>query len=107
MSVQDRARRAQILTPMTRLFTKRGRPLQRDGDKLYARSGKYLGRIKGRYVFDTSGKYAGTIDGDRVVYRSMDSARVAAPSVAAARIGLAAINAIPAAILGDEPPFAD
>jgi len=92
---------------MTNLYTKNGRPLQRDGDRLFARSGTYLGTIDGAYVFDTTGRYAGTIDGDRVVYRAVDSARIASPTVAAPRIGSIAMNAIPAAILGDEPPFPD
>lgn len=90
---------------MTNLYTKNGRPLQRDGERLFAASGTYLGMVQDSYVFDTSGKYAGTIDGDRVVYRSVDSARIAAPSIAAPLVGLAVINAVPAAILGDEPPF--
>lgn len=68
-------------------------------------SGVYLGIIQGRYVFDTSGKYAGTLDGDRVVYRTVDSARIASPTIAAPRVGLAVARAVPAAILGEEPPF--
>jgi len=92
---------------MTQLYTKNGRPLQRDGEQLFAGSGIYLGVIHGNFVFDTSGRYAGTIDGDRVVYRAIDSARIASPTVAAPRVGLAAVNAVPAAIIGDEPPFPD
>lgn len=90
---------------MTDLYTKNGRPLQRAGHQLWSASGVYLGVIQGKYVFDTSGQYAGTIQGDRVVYRAVDSARIASPSMAAARMGLAAVPAVPAAILGDEPHF--
>lgn len=90
---------------MTQLYTKNGRPLQRDGDRLFAGSGAYLGIIEGNFVFSTSGQYAGTIDGDRVVYRAIDSARIASPTVAAPRVGLAVVNAVPAVIIGDEPPF--
>jgi hypothetical protein len=90
---------------MPQLYTKNGRPLQRDGDRLFAGSGTYLGMIQGRYVFDTAGQYAGTLDGDRVVYRIVDSARIASPTIAAPRVGLAVVNAVPAAILGEEPTF--
>jgi hypothetical protein len=90
---------------MLQLYTKNGRPLQRNGDRLFAGSGTYLGTIQGRYVFDTSGQYAGTLDGDRVVYRTVDSARVSSPMIAAPRVGLAVVNAVPAAILGEEPTF--
>ena len=90
---------------MTQLYTKNGRPLQRGGDHLCSGSGIYLGTIQGRYVFDASGQYAGTIDGDRVVYRVIDSACIASPTIAAPRVGLAVVPAVPAAILGDEPRF--
>jgi hypothetical protein len=90
---------------MSQLNTKNGRPLQRVGGQLWSGSGRYLGVIQGKYVFDTTGQYAGTIDGDRVVYRSVDSARIAGPSVAAPRVGLAVVPAVPAVILGDEPDF--
>ena len=90
---------------MPQLYTKNGRPLQRDGNQLFARSGSYLGTIQVRYVFHTSGQYAGTIDGDRVVYRTIDSARVSSPTIAGPRVGLAVVNAVPAAILGEEPSF--
>jgi hypothetical protein len=90
---------------MTQLYTKNGRPLQRVGDRLFSGSGTYQGTIQGRYIFDTSGRYAGTIAGDRVVFRAADSARIASPSVAAPRVGLAVAPAVPTAILGDEPNF--
>ncbi|WP_026851137.1 hypothetical protein [Glaciibacter superstes] len=90
---------------MPQLYTKNGRPLQRDGNRLFSGSGTYLGTIQGLYVFDTSGQYAGTIDGDRVVYRAIDSARISSPTIAAHRVGLAVVNTVPAAILGDEPSF--
>lgn len=87
---------------MSQLYTKNGRPLQRGGDQLWSGSGIYPGTIQGRFVFDTSGQFAGTIDGGRV-YRVIDSARIASPTIAAPRVGLAVVPAVPAAILGDEP----
>lgn len=90
---------------MPQLYTKNGRPLQRDGDRLFAGSGTYLGIIRGKYVFGPSGQYAGTIDGGRVVYRVVHSARILSPTISAPRVGLAVVNAVPAAILGEEPAF--
>lgn len=92
---------------MSDLYTKDGRPLQRSGDNLYSRSGHHLGRIRNGKVYDPSGRYAGTIVGDRVVYRGTDSATVASPSVSAGRAGTARANRAGSAIWGDEPPFPD
>lgn len=40
-----------------------------------------------------------------MVYRAVDSARIASPTIAAPRAGLAVALAVPAAILGEEPQF--
>ena len=92
---------------MADLYTKNGRPLRRSGDKLFARSGTYVGKIKGDYVFDPSGRYAGTIVGERVVYRLTHAARVMGPSVVADRGGSGAGNCGASGTWGDEPPFPD
>lgn len=92
---------------MSSLYTKSGRPLQVSGEKVYSRSGKYLGRIKRNKVFDPQGRYAGSIVGNRVVYRLTDSASISGPSVSASRAGSAAVRAAGAAIWGDEPNFPD
>lgn len=92
---------------MSDLYTKNGRPLQQTGDRIYSRSGVYLGQIRNGKVYDPSGSYAGTIVGDRVVYRGTDSATLANPSVAAGRAGTARANRAGSAIWGDEPPFPD
>lgn len=89
------------------LYTKNGRPLQRSGDKLYSRSGQYLGRIRNGKVYEPAGRYAGTIVGDRVVYRSADSVTISGPSVAASRAGTARANRVGSATWGDEPAFSD
>lgn len=90
---------------VSRLYTKRGRPLQVSGSDLYSRSGKYIGQIRGNKVFGTDGRYAGTIVGDRVVYRSVDRAQVGSPSIRAPRAGSAAASVAGSAIWGDEPDF--
>lgn len=92
---------------MSDLYTKNGRPLQRSGDSLYARSGRFLGRIRNGKVYDPAGRYAGTIVGDRVVYRGTDSATVGSPSTSAGRAGSARANRAGSAIWGDEPAFPD
>lgn len=89
------------------LYTKNGRPLQLSGDQLFAQSGAYLGRLRNERVYDPSGRYAGTLVGNRIVYRATDSATISSPSIATPRIPTARINAIPSAMLGDEPPFVD
>lgn len=93
--------------PMSDLYTKNGRPLQRSGDKLYARSGRYIGLIRNGKVYDPAGRYAGTIVGDRVIHRSTDSATIASPSVSANRAGTARANRVGSATWGDEPSFPD
>lgn len=61
------------------LYTRNGRPLQVSGMTVYSRSGKVVGRIKNEKVYGTDGRYVGTIIGDRLVYRSTDSAGVSSP----------------------------
>lgn len=67
---------------MPQLYMKKGRPLQRNGNQLFAGSGAYLGTIQGSYVFDADGQYAGTIDDNRMIYRTIDSARVSTQTIA-------------------------
>lgn len=85
------------------LYTKNGRPLQVSDDKVYNRSGKVVGRIKGEKVYGTDGRYVGTIVGDRLVYRSTHSAGISSPFSAANRAGSARANRTASAIMGDEP----
>lgn len=66
-----------------------------------------MGKIKGDYVFGPSGRYAGTIVGERVVYRSTHSARISSPSVSANRGGSGAGNRAASGMWGHEPPFPD
>jgi len=85
------------------LYTKNGKPLQVSGNTVYSRSGKVVGRIKGKKVYGTDGRYVGTITSGRLVYRSTDSAGIGSPFSAANRVGTAQANAAGSAILGDEP----
>lgn len=92
---------------MTNLYTKNGRPLRRDGYRLFAHSGTYVGRINGNYVFDPFGRYAGTIVGDRVVYRSSHSARISSPIASANGGGSGEGSRGGSGLWGDEPRFLD
>lgn len=92
---------------MDDLYTKSGRLLQRVGDQLHSRSGRYLGRVENGKVFDPGGRYCGTLVGDRVVYRTIDSAAVGAASLAAALAPSTGGSRKGSAVWGMEPPFAD
>lgn len=86
------------------LYTKNGRPLQVSG---YSRSGKVVGRISANKVHGTDGRYIGTIDNDRLVYRSAESARMSSPFPAASHVGSAAASVVGSAMWGDEPDIPD
>jgi hypothetical protein len=90
-----------------RLYTKNGRPLQVHGDKVHSRSGRYVGKLRNGKLFDPRGRYLGTVVGDRVVYRSTNSASISGPSVAANRAGIATARRAGSAIWGDEPQIHD
>lgn len=92
---------------MDDLYTRSGRLLQRSGDSLHSRSGLYLGQLRNGKVFDPDGRYCGTIVGDRVVYRTIDSANSITASVASPCPASVVANRTGAAIWGVEPPFVD
>jgi len=89
------------------LYTKDGRPLQVSGETVYSRSGEPVGRIRGTKVFGTDGRYVGTIVGDRLVYRSTDTASIGSPFAAANRAGSARADRAGSAIWGEEPDIPD
>jgi len=89
------------------LYTKNGRPLQVSGDRVYSRSGKPVGRIKGAKVYGPDGRYVGTIVSGRIVYRSSDRSGVAGPFAAASRAGSARANVAGSALWGEEPKIPD
>ncbi len=92
---------------MTDLYTRGGRLLQRIDNHLYSRSGQYLGQVANQKVYDPNGRYCGTIVGDRVVYRTIDSAATGEASSAAACPASTGANRKGAPLWGIEPPFAD
>ncbi|MGD1052422.1 MAG: hypothetical protein ABR950_01200 [Candidatus Dormibacteria bacterium] len=89
------------------IHTRDGRPLQRSGDDLHSRSGRHVARMRGRKAYGPSGVYVGTLLGDRLVYRAGDSVSLGVPFLESPRAGFSAVNAIPANLLGEEPPLPD
>jgi hypothetical protein len=89
------------------LYTKNGRPLQLSGETVYSRSGAVVGRIRSGKVYGPNGRYVGTITGDRLVYRSTDTAGVGSSFATANRAGSAAANSVGSAVWGDEPDIPD
>lgn len=89
------------------LYTKNGKPLQLSGDKIYSASGVPVGRIKGSKAFGPDGRYVGTITGDRLVYRSTDSASIGSPFSVAHRAGSGLANRAASGVWGEEPNIPD
>jgi hypothetical protein len=85
------------------LYTKNGKPLQVSGDDIYDRSGLQVGRRRGDMVYGPDGRYAGTIVGDRVVYRSSQRSFRGSSFVPKRRGGIARASRVGVAIWGDEP----
>jgi hypothetical protein len=92
---------------MTNLYTKQGRPLSRSGNDLYSRSGRQVARFQGTKAFGPDGRYVGTLVGDRLVYLVTDSVAVGSVFAPLVSVSSVAINSVPSAMLGDEPPIAD
>lgn len=92
---------------MSTIYTKNGRPLQHSGDNLFSRTGQHVARLRGTKAYGPDGHYVGTLMGDRLVYRSTDSATISSPFARIARAGSAAANAAGSALWGDEPPIPD
>ena len=92
---------------MEHLYTRSGRLLQLSGDHLHSRSGSYLGQVRDGKVFGPDDRYCGTIVGDRVVYRTIDSAARVAASAAPACAATTSGNHPGKSLWGQEPTFAD
>lgn len=85
------------------LYTKKGYPLQKIGDKVFSKKGNIIGRIKNDKVYGTDGKYVGTIVGDRLVFRKTDGSMRIGSFSSAKRMGSLRAKRTAAAIWGDEP----
>jgi hypothetical protein len=76
-------------------------------DDLFTRSGNHIGRVQRRKVFGPDGRYVGTLAGDRLVYRSTDSAHVSSAFGRQAGAASSSANAAAAAVWGEEPRSPD
>jgi hypothetical protein len=86
------------------LYTKKGVPLQVQGDVVWDKAGRYVGRIQRSKVYGPRGRYIGTIVEDRLIYRSTDSATLGTASAPMANVaGSAAAHLAAVATWGDEP----
>jgi hypothetical protein len=92
---------------MADLYTKNGRPLKRSGDNIFARSGAQVGRVRGNKVYGPNGRYVGTLVGNRLVYRSTESAGMRSSFMPQRRMGSSSMRAVGSAIMGEEPPIPD
>lgn len=89
------------------MHTKNGRPLQVSGSTLYSESGRVVGRLREDKLFGQDGRYVGTVVGERLVYRSADSTRVAPAFSAAKRAARALASRARSAVRGSEPAIPD
>jgi hypothetical protein len=86
------------------LYTKNGVPLRVRDDKVFAQSGKQIGRIRDDRVYGPAGQYMGTIvDDERLIYRSTHAARVSSPFTPSFAVGTVRAHRVAAARWGDEP----
>lgn len=92
---------------MDQMYTKNGRPLRLSGDRVFGPSGRQVAKIRGRKAFGPDGRYVGTVVGNRLIYRSTDSASVGSPFAPAHRAPSARMNRVPTAKWGEEPPIAE
>ena len=92
---------------MIDLYTRSGRLLQVQGNNLHSRSGAFLGQLINNKVYDTEGRYCATVVGDRVVYRTIDSAATAAAFEGGVVPASVTPNRSGTSLWGREPNFVD
>jgi hypothetical protein len=73
------------------------------GDDIFDRSGRQVGRRTGDKVYGPDGKYAGTIDRERVLYRSVDRATLGSPFAPRSLGPSGLANAARSGLWGEEP----
>jgi len=88
---------------MASRYTKNGVPLRVSGSAVFNPSGQNFGHLSGDRVYGLDGRYRGTIVGDRLIYRSTDSASVGSARAASTGMGSASAARAASAAWGDEP----
>ena len=92
---------------MIDLYTRSGRLLQAQGNNLHSRSGAFLGQLINNKVYDANGRYCATVVGDRVVYRTIDSAATATAIEGTVVPASVVPNRSGTSLWGREPNFVD
>ena len=70
-----------------------GRPFRIDDDRLWDRSGRYVGKVVDGMVFNTDGTYLGEFRNDRLGYgRSHSNKRKSGHTAWASRTGISRMN---------------
>lgn len=92
---------------MADMYTLNGRPLKVDGDDIFSASGEHVARLRNGKAYSSNGDYVGTVVGDRLIYRSTESATISSPFAQRASAGFSAADAAGSAQWGDEPPISD
>lgn len=87
------------------LYTKNGEPLEQRGEDIFDARGRHVARLRGTKAFNSRGHYVATLVGDRLVYRSIDSASIGA--VFTPRVGspFVRVGRLASVMLGEEPDF--
>lgn len=87
------------------IYTKDGRPLSVHGDRVFGSHGRQVAQLRNGKAFDSNGRYVGTLVGDRLIYRSTDSAVISGPFAPSISSPFAVANRVGVAVVGDEPPI--
>lgn len=90
---------------MGALYTKDGRPLTVNNNRIFNRDGLEVARLRGDKAYGPDGRYVGTIVGDRLVYRSTQSASIGSSFSPSRRAGTARASRVGSATWGEEPPI--
>ncbi|HEY3339113.1 MAG TPA: hypothetical protein VGK18_11460 [Propionicimonas sp.] len=78
-----------------------------EGNNLHSRSGAFLGQLINNKVYDAEGRYCATVVGDRVVYRTIDSAATAGVIEGTVVPASVTPNRSGTSLWGREPNFVD
>jgi hypothetical protein len=90
---------------MSAIYTKKGIALNLSDGDLFSRSGRHVGRVRGDKAYGPDGRYVGTLVGNRLVYRSKDSAEKKSAYSPRSSNGHSTANQPATAISGEEPPI--
>jgi hypothetical protein len=85
------------------VYSKQGRRLQVSDDDLFSRSGTHGARIRNGKAYSPDGRYVGTLVGNRLIYRSTNSASSSSAFASRVHAGRASANRAGTPAWDDEP----